>query len=194
MRILLTLITALSAISFSLADPEQRRRYAPLSTSNHDDEVENNNSNTHVLYKRDTSLCQQTYGPGSIECGNAAATMCYNPGLGQCYYVNFRVNECQHRHLKQNEDLPTCATNAGFQLPAAALVALASSSAAASSANVSSTATATATTAAIPTEGNASSPPGTPYVQISAVARKEQRTLVWTSLGIVIVGVIMATF
>jgi hypothetical protein len=44
------------------------------------------------------------------------------------------------------------------------------------------------------TEPASNSNGSTPYVQVSAVARKEQWTLAWMSLGIGIVGVIMTTF
>ncbi len=76
----------------------------------------------------------------------------------------------------QSENLKDCAANAGFELPAAVLAGLATNS---SSASV------------VTAVSNAASRAN---VQVWAVAGKEQWTLVCMSLGIGIVGVIMATF
>ncbi|TRX96773.1 hypothetical protein FHL15_002439 [Xylaria flabelliformis] len=53
--------------------------------------------------KRQLMSCEYTYGNGSIPCGGPESTWCYNPGLGQ------------------DEDLATCAKNAGFDLPSSAV-------------------------------------------------------------------------
>ncbi|KAI1341507.1 hypothetical protein F5Y15DRAFT_431236 [Xylariaceae sp. FL0016] len=52
-----------------------------------------------LTYKRQLMTCEQTYGIGSQRCGSVSSTFCYNPAQGQ------------------NEDLETCARNAGFTLP-----------------------------------------------------------------------------
>ncbi len=49
------------------------------------------------LPKRGLKSCQETYGPGSVQCGNEKSTYCYNPLLGQ---VRLKwklrpVSECQ---------------------------------------------------------------------------------------------------
>ncbi|ERT03108.1 uncharacterized protein SPSK_09827 [Sporothrix schenckii 1099-18] len=128
------------------------------------------------------SICEQTYGPGSVACGDATAAMCYNPSIGQscCVDNGFcdRGKYCAPVPgycCLDTEDLRACAKNAGFELPVSLQLRASNASPATTSADNSSSG-------------------GTPYIQVSAVARQEQWTLVWMSLGICIVGVIMTTF
>jgi hypothetical protein len=36
-----------------------------------------------LVQKRQLMTCDQTYGAGSVVCGGAGSTFCYNPGAGQ---------------------------------------------------------------------------------------------------------------
>ncbi|CAK7208203.1 hypothetical protein SBRCBS47491_000012 [Sporothrix bragantina] len=118
--------------------------------------------------------------------------MCYNPSIGQsCCADNGYCDRGQYCApvagycCLDSEDLQTCATNAGFQLPPSALPANASTSVGGP----------TATTGVRPTgSGATGTGGGAPQVQVSAVGRREQWTLAWMAMGIGIVGVIMTTF
>ncbi|KAI0818062.1 hypothetical protein GGR55DRAFT_54641 [Xylaria sp. FL0064] len=79
--------------------------------------------------RRQLMTCDQTYGNGSIPCGEPERQLCYNPGLGQtcckldggfCNEGSYCAPVAGYCCLK-DEDLPECAERAGFQLPNAAV-------------------------------------------------------------------------
>jgi len=152
--------------------------------------------------KRAVMSCEQTYGAGSVSCGNSNTSMCYNPSQGQscCATDNGYCEKGQFCApvagfcCVEGEDLAGCAKNAGFTLPAlvpAASSPSVSSTTAASSASATSAKPSAASGSPAPKGKNSTS--NTPYVQVS-VARKEQWTLVYMTLGIGAVGLIMAMF
>ncbi|KAH8675704.1 hypothetical protein BX600DRAFT_432264 [Xylariales sp. PMI_506] len=74
---------------------------------------------------RQLLTCNQTFGVGSEMCGGAGSTFCYNPSQGQTCCPDFGY--CDQGSYcapvagyccAEGEDLPTCAQNAGFTLPA----------------------------------------------------------------------------
>ncbi|KAI0176698.1 hypothetical protein BJ166DRAFT_584861 [Pestalotiopsis sp. NC0098] len=92
-----------------------------------------------LLARRQLMTCNETYGAGFESCGGPDSTFCYNAGIGQTCcpdkgycdagtYCAPVAGYC----CDENEDLPTCARNAGFTLPAS----LAAASATATGANV----------------------------------------------------------
>ncbi|KAI0863088.1 hypothetical protein F4860DRAFT_522644 [Xylaria cubensis] len=78
--------------------------------------------------KRQLMSCEYTYGNGSIPCGGPESTWCYNPGLGQtccqdsgfCDTGSYCAPVAGYCCL-EDEDLATCAKNAGFDLPSSAV-------------------------------------------------------------------------
>ncbi|KAI0974531.1 hypothetical protein F4678DRAFT_458493 [Xylaria arbuscula] len=79
--------------------------------------------------RRQLMTCDQTYGNGSIPCGEPQTAWCYNPDLGQtcchldggfCTGGNYCAPVAGYCCL-EGEDLATCATRAGFELPNSAV-------------------------------------------------------------------------
>ncbi|KAI0555199.1 hypothetical protein F4679DRAFT_578586 [Xylaria curta] len=78
--------------------------------------------------KRQLMSCEYTYGNGSIPCGGPESTWCYNPGQGQtccqdsgfCDSGSYCAPVAGYCCL-EDEDLATCAKNAGFNLPSSAV-------------------------------------------------------------------------
>ncbi|KAI1828488.1 hypothetical protein F4861DRAFT_3034 [Xylaria intraflava] len=81
------------------------------------------------LRKRQLMTCDQTYGNGSIPCGGTESRWCFNPNLGQtccqldrgfCDKGSYCAPVAGYCCF-EGEDLATCAKNAGFNLPGAAI-------------------------------------------------------------------------
>ncbi|KAI0460200.1 hypothetical protein F5B21DRAFT_498802 [Xylaria acuta] len=77
--------------------------------------------------KRQLITCEHTYGNGSIPCGGAESTWCFNPGLGQtcCQDGGWCDSGSYCAPVKgyccpEDVDLATCAKNAGFDMPSSA--------------------------------------------------------------------------
>ncbi|KAI1312424.1 hypothetical protein F5Y03DRAFT_408465 [Xylaria venustula] len=78
---------------------------------------------------RQLMTCDQTYGNGSLPCGEPESTWCYNPGLGQtccqldggfCTGGDYCAPVAGYCCL-EGENLETCAARAGFQWPNSAV-------------------------------------------------------------------------
>ncbi|KAJ9157412.1 hypothetical protein NKR23_g608 [Pleurostoma richardsiae] len=100
----------LSFVSAALVTATEPRNHAPAAF---------------FLGKRALMSCEETYGTGSVQCGNSNSTMCYNPTLGQtccedsgyCDKGTYCAPVAGYCCLDA-EDVETCAQNAGFSLPA----------------------------------------------------------------------------
>ncbi|KAI1157162.1 hypothetical protein F4825DRAFT_467989 [Nemania diffusa] len=75
--------------------------------------------------KREVMTCDETYGNGSIPCGESESSWCFNPTLGQtccpldrgfCSSGSYCAPVAGYCCF-EGEDLVTCARNAGFELP-----------------------------------------------------------------------------
>ena len=62
---------------------ERDAAYAPLAVGN--------------PFKRDVQSCDQTYGAGSVACGDASHSMCFNPSQGQVGHPEGARDEHQWR-------------------------------------------------------------------------------------------------
>ncbi|KAK9421953.1 putative Granulins domain-containing protein [Seiridium unicorne] len=140
----------------------ERESYAPISAA--------------LLPKRQRVTCNQAYGAGFEVCGGPNSTFCYNAGFGQTCCLD--RGYCQPETYcapvpgfccDKNQDVATCAQNAGFALTETLMISPTVSSITSVAVD-----TAIAATSTVPVE---TAPFPTPAEQTSATANTDAQSL-----------------
>ncbi|KAK3942133.1 hypothetical protein QBC46DRAFT_380709 [Diplogelasinospora grovesii] len=153
------------------------------------------------VVRKQLMSCEQTYGTGSVRCGDESSTFCYNPTLGQtcckvdngyCDAGTYCAPAAGYCCL-EDEDLATCAKIAGFELPVNATLSD-------PAANSTSTTTTSFEQASVSATGPGvasgsgmlpgSTPSSSPFIQVSAAGR-ERWTLTRVTVGLGVIAVYM---
>ncbi|KAK4449305.1 hypothetical protein QBC34DRAFT_380446 [Podospora aff. communis PSN243] len=158
----------------------------------------------HVV-RRPFMSCKETYGDSWIPCGDEKSPYCYSPALGQsCCETDDGYCDAGTRCAPvaghcclDHEDLTSCARNAGFELPAEALVTPADGLRGPVNVQTpfrgggfNNSRTLGTNVSSADRTPQSTSDSKSPYVQVS-VARQHRGTLAWMAAGMGAVGLFM---
>ncbi|KAK3335373.1 hypothetical protein B0T19DRAFT_6391 [Cercophora scortea] len=147
--------------------------------------------------------CEETYGLGSMRCGDESSTFCYNPSIGQtcCKADNSYCSGGKYCApvagycCNNDEDLATCARVAGFELELARLTSTPRSAVVAPIRTALSTPlNATTVDAGFPATDDGtwrSSSDASSRLGLGALTAGKDRRLVWVVVGMGAVGLFM---